>query len=235
MITFLLYIFGIALLDSLNPSAIALVIVILLSANNSVLRSILYILGIFVTNFAIGFGVITLYVLSGISWKPDFSLIASLVVNPPLWTFYAQLVIGLLLIIVPYFLRPKQNDIAKQQQQIPLENPLEKSLLSVFLLGVSITFVEFSTAFPYLGAISSLVTSGNNYITNISILLVYNFIFVLPPSCIVLIYWLKKSDFVLITSKIKDLLNKYVKVVIKYGTILVGCGLCVDALINILQ
>lgn len=234
MITFLLYIFGIALLDSLNPSAIALVIVILLSANNSILRSILYILGIFVTNFAIGFGVITLYVLSGISWKPDFSLIGNLVVNPPLWTFYAQLVIGLLLIIVPYFLRPKQSDITKQQQ-IPLENSLENSLLSVFLLGVSITFVEFSTAFPYLGAISSLVTSGNNYITNISILLVYNFIFVLPPSCIVFIYWLKKSDFVLITSKIKDLLNKYVKVVIKYGTILVGCGLCVDALINILQ
>lgn len=234
MITFLLYIFGIALLDSLNPSAIALVIVILLSANNSILRSILYIFGIFVTNFAIGFGVITLYVLSGISWKPDFSLIGNLVVNPPLWTFYAQLVIGLLLIIVPYFLRPKQSDITKQQQ-IPLENSLENSLLSVFLLGVSITFVEFSTAFPYLGAISSLVTSGNNYITNISILLVYNFIFVLPPSCIVFIYWLKKSDFVLITSKIKDLLNKYVKVVIKYGTILVGCGLCVDALINILQ
>ena len=228
MIAFLFYIFGIALLDSFNPSAIALVIIILLTGGNSVLKSLLYILGIFITYFIIGFGAITLYTLSGINWKLDFSLASNFVVNPPIWGLYLQLVVGSLLIITPWFLKKKKNK-AKQEQTKVASNT---SLVSIFLLGVTVTFVEFSTAFPYIGAISSLIASRNNYIINVLILLIYNFIFVLPPLIIVLIYWYKKANFIVTISKLKILFEKYSTTIIKYGIIVIGVLLCLDSLLK---
>lgn len=228
MIAFLFYIFGIALLDSINPSATTLIIIILLTGQNSIRKSVSYILGIFVSYFTIGIGIITIYNLSGVGWQLDFGLIRNFLSESSSWFLYVELIIGLALIISPWFFKPEPKKITNDKKEITSS----VSLTGFFLLGASITLVELSTAFPYIGAISSLIASENNYITNTLILLVYNFIFISPTLFLVFIYWYKKNSFVAIISKIKNLFEKYYPALIKYGTVAIGFSLLVDVLLN---
>ena len=52
---------------------------------------------------------------------------------------------------------------------------------AVFLLGITITVVEFSTALPYLGAVAILTNAGLTFAQWLPVLPVYNLVFVAPP------------------------------------------------------
>lgn len=54
------------------------------------------------------------------------------------------------------------------------------------MLGASITAVELPTAFPYFGLIAAIVSSRVNDLQQFIVLLVFNFVFVLPLVAIAL-------------------------------------------------
>jgi len=228
MVSFLLYILGIALVDSLNPSAIALVIVILISSKKPVLRALFYILGVFITYFSLGFMILLAYRLSGISWQPDWSFVSDFVARPPVWSYYLQVLIALLLILYPLLgqNQPKQK-IEKNKQNYENETGLWKT----FLLGVTVTFVEFSTALPYLAALTSIITTNYGLATDLIILVVYNFIFIGPPLLITGLYFIQGKNFESLIFKIKQIYAKFAPPIFKYGTIAIGFVLLLDSVL----
>lgn len=69
----------------------------------------------------------------------------------------------------------------KRAAQRPQRLPRSLNLGIVFLLGITITGVELATALPYLGAIGILTNASLAPAQWLTLLLIYNLIFVLPP------------------------------------------------------
>ena len=66
--------------------------------------------------------------------------------------------------------------------------PRSQGLGPIFLLGATITVVEFSSALPYLGAIAILTNAELSASQWVPVLVVYNLIFVLPPLLVLGMY-----------------------------------------------
>ena len=230
MLSFLLYALGIAVIDSLNPSAIGLVIVILLNARRPVIRALVYILGIYVTNFTMGLGITSLVILSGISYKPDWSVVGQLITKPPLWTVYAQVIVGIVLIIYPYLKKQTQDLVTEDNKPSKAK---DKSLFGTFILGVTVTFVEFSTALPYLGVITALANSSFNFGFVVTVLLGYNVIFVMPPMMILALYYFQRRKFQSQLTWIKTKYHNVSKPLFKYGCVTIGIIAIVDSVLRL--
>jgi cytochrome c biogenesis protein CcdA len=166
---------AIAALDSLNPSAIAMQ-VYLLGTINPILRSIAYITGIFFAYWTSGLlAVLGLNrLIQTVFVKSGFSL------STPLF-YKIQFLTGLMLLVVGITLR-----ISPQPE--PVKAPKKLNLAKTFLLGMSVTILELPTALPYFAAIEQLARANLDLLSTMSILALYNLIFVLPPIALVVIY-----------------------------------------------
>ena len=166
---------AIAALDSLNPSAIALQ-VYLLGTPKPIPRSIAFVIGIFSAYWTSG-----LLAVLGLD-----RLIQTVIVNSgfslstPLF-YIIQFLTGIILLIVGVTLRiPTQSE--------PVKAPQKLNLARTFLLGMSVTILELPTALPYFAAIEQIVRANLDLLSTMSILALYNLIFVLPPSALIVIY-----------------------------------------------
>lgn len=164
---------GIAALDSINPSAI-LVTFWLLPRQNYVQAIIAYVTGIFLTYLALG--IILLLGFSKITSISDTS--------NNLAFLMAELFIGIGLFVYSFFIKPSRNDSALKR----LEG--RTNLLALFMLGSLVTVIEFTTALPYVGAIGILASTNINIYQQLSLLLAYNLIFIMPPLIIMYAYML---------------------------------------------
>ena len=163
MSVLLLSLLGLALLDSLNPSALAVTIYLLLAGRPFAGKVLAYVGAVFSSYLVLG----ALIMLGlGSVWG---------YLESP--TAYAvQGVIGAALLGYPIFAPSKTRE-----GRAGVRRPKSWSLGAVFLLGVTVTVVEFSTAFPYLGAIALMTNAELSIVEWLPILVVYNAIFVLPP------------------------------------------------------
>jgi cytochrome c biogenesis protein CcdA len=148
----LVAVLGIALIDSLNLSAIA----------------------------------VTLYLLAGPSYVPRVLTYLAAV-------FSAYFTIGVLLMLGLTTAATAVGDAflaapANAARQRPPRRPRSMHLGAVFVLGLTITVVEFSTALPYLGAIGLLTNAGVAPARWVPTLVAYNLIFVLPPFLLLVAY-----------------------------------------------
>jgi hypothetical protein len=99
--------------------------------------------------------------------------------------YVAQGVVGALMLLYGIF---APGDTGKERTT---QLPRSQSLGAIFLLGITITVVAFSTALPYLGAIALLTNAD---LTAVQwVLIVYNLIFVLPPFLLLVSHWLLGS------------------------------------------
>jgi len=159
---------GLALLDSLNPSALAVTIYLLLQGKPYAAKVLTYVSAVFASY--LGLGVLLMLGLGSV-WEyldgPGAYAVQG--VAGALLLGYALLAPG----------RPRGEKVRA---------PLSPGFVSVFLLGVTITVVEFSTAFPYLGAIAILTNADLTVARWLPILVVYNVIFVLPPLLLLAVY-----------------------------------------------
>lgn len=157
----LLAVFGLALLDALNPSAVAVTIYLLLAGRSFAPRVISYAAGIFVANLALG---TALMLGLGSVWDYFDGPVA----------YGAQGVVGagLLAYAVLAPNKPRQKRERKPRSLGPG---------AVFLLGMTVTVVEFSTAVPYLGAVAVLTNAGLGAAQWLPVLAAYNLVFVSPP------------------------------------------------------
>ncbi|MFZ4730464.1 MAG: GAP family protein, partial [Pseudanabaena sp.] len=73
-------------------------------------------------------------------------------------------------------------------QTEPVKAPKKLNLARTFLLGMSVTILELPTALPYFAAIEQIVRANLDLLSTMSILAMYNLIFVLPPIALVVIY-----------------------------------------------
>lgn len=160
---------GLALVDSLNPSALAVTIYLLLGGRPYAVKVLTYVFAVFISYFGIG---VLLMLGLGSLWG---------YVDGP-GAYAAQGVVGVLLLGYALLAPDKPRGEKKAR------TPRSAGLPAIFLLGVTITVVEFSTAFPYLGAIAILTNADLAVARWLPILVVYNAIFVLPPLLLMAAY-----------------------------------------------
>ena len=155
---------GLALVDSINPSAIV-VTLYLLSRERPAAHVLVYLGAIFVTYLTLG-----VTMMSGID-----ALLPSLkpAVDERLG-FIVQGLIGLAMLV--YAIRAPAT-----AKSAPRVEPSARTSAALFLLGVTVTAMELPTALPYFGAIALLTTAELTISQWLPLLVVYNAIFVLPP------------------------------------------------------
>lgn len=123
-----------ALIDSVNPSALV-VTLLLLARPKGAVAVLPYALGIFVTYFATGLVLVSGFDLAGDALGSAMEHPIALVI---------ELLLGLVLFSISWK-APKEAPAAEGQRELG-----RKSLAGLFLLGATVTAAELPTALPYL-------------------------------------------------------------------------------------
>lgn len=173
MIEVLASVFGLALLDSVNPSALVVTISLLVSSTAYRARVATYLSAVFLASFVLG--VVLMLGLGG-RWDTVGGWFDHPVVKA------GQGIVGAGLLLYGA-LAPST---AGRPRAAP--EPRAPGLGGVFLLGLTITVVEFSTALPYFGAIGLLTDADLSAAAWLPILVAYNVLFVLPPLLLLAAY-----------------------------------------------
>jgi len=160
---------GIALVDSLNPTAIALQL-LLLSTPGASARSAAFILGVFAGNYAGG-----LILVLGVNRFFGARLRDVAALHDGI-----QAIIGVLLVVAGIFACRFASP--KKSRRAP-PGPWQS-----FLMGIAEMALELPTAFPYLAAVGLIVRESPPLPATLGILLIYNILFVLPLWVLLLIY-----------------------------------------------
>jgi cytochrome c biogenesis protein CcdA len=166
----LLPLLGLALLDSLNPSALAVTIYLLLNGGPYARRVLVYLSGVFLA-----------YLSAGALIMLGLDPVSGYFGGPAAYGTQGAVGAAMLLYALLAPGKPREEETRVRQ-------PRSWSLGAIFLLGVTVTAVEFVTAFPYLGAIAILTTADLPAAQWLPILVVYNAIFVLPPLLLLAAY-----------------------------------------------
>ena len=160
----LLGFFALAVLDSINPSAIV-VTLYLLSHERVTAQIVVYVAAIFLTYLTLG-----AMMMVGID-----ALLPSLrTTGSARLGFIVQGLIGLALLL--YAIRAPMTTTSARRVE-----PSASTYAALALLGVTVTAMELPTAVPYFGAIALLTTADLPMARWLPLLVLYNAIFVLPP------------------------------------------------------
>jgi NADH:ubiquinone oxidoreductase subunit 6 (subunit J) len=156
-----------AVIDSINPSAIVVTLYLLSMAGSRALVQVLVYVGtIFITYLLLG-----VMLMLGIA-----SLLPSLGgVLRGRTGFIVQSLVGL--VLLAYSLTASTN----RQSSPVVARPSPSTYAALVMLGVSVTAMELPTAIPYFAAIALISEAGLPIRVWAPLLGVYNVIFVLPP------------------------------------------------------
>jgi cytochrome c biogenesis protein CcdA len=160
----LLGLLALALVDSINPSAI--VVTLYLLTRERVLAQVgLYVVAIFLTYLTLG-----VVMMLGI----DALLPRLQIAGDSRLGFIVQGLIGGAMLL--YALRAPAT-----ARSAPAREPKARTFAAMALLGVTVTAMELPTAMPYFGAIALLTSADLPMGQWLPLLIIYNAIFVLPP------------------------------------------------------
>lgn len=160
----LLSLLVLALVDSINPSAIV-VTLYLLSSRRVPAQVVVYVAAIFVTYLTLG-----VVMMSGLdALLPALRPLASGRLG-----IVVQSLIGLAMLV--YVVTAPAT-----ASSAPRLDPRATTYVALALLGVTVTAMELPTAVPYFGAIALLTAAGLPTAQWLPLLAAYNTIFVLPP------------------------------------------------------
>jgi cytochrome c biogenesis protein CcdA len=163
---------GLAVIDSLNPSALA-VTLWLLSQPGAVPRVIAYVGGILVAYLVLGIGLMLGLGAAMRAFGDALSHPVALAI---------QLAIGLGLLGYGIF-APKAG-----AEPVEPSLPIAGGLAGMALLGMTITAVELVTALPYFAATTLMTSAQWPAVQWLPLLLVYNAIFVAPPMLLLVLH-----------------------------------------------
>jgi cytochrome c biogenesis protein CcdA len=160
----LLGLLALAVVDSINPSAIV-VTLYLLSRERVTTQVVIYVATIFVTYLTLG-----VLLMSGIdALLPSMSALGSGRIG-----LLLQGGVGLAMLI--YAIKAPAT-----AGSAPSVAPSASTFAALVLLGVTVTSMELPTAVPYFGAIALLTNADLPLERWLPLLVLYNAIFVLPP------------------------------------------------------
>ena len=160
----LLGLLALALVDSINPSALV-VTLHLLSRERPPAQIVVYVVAIFLTYLTLG----VLLMLGVEAMLPSLQTLGGGRLG-----LIVQGLIGLALLL--YALRAPAT--AKSG---PGVEPTASSYVTLIVLGIVVTTMELPTAVPYFGAIALLTAADLPMARWFTLLVLYNIIFVLPP------------------------------------------------------
>jgi cytochrome c biogenesis protein CcdA len=157
---------GLAVVDSVNPSALLATIALLLRGRSARPLVAVYLVAVLVTYLAIG-----LALTLGLGLTPRAVLQSDA-------TYLAQGVLGAAMLAYAVAAPGRRREPGRAA---PRRLPAARRPLAVFALGVAVTVLELPTALPYLGAVGAITRAELAVAEWLPLLLLYNLIFVLPP------------------------------------------------------
>jgi cytochrome c biogenesis protein CcdA len=180
MLYLLAFLFGMGLIDSLNPFSIAVHIFLLgvLKNTNRIAFYVLGILGVYLVG-----GIL---IFTGLNSVLE-SLVGQFAAIPEVVLYGLEFILGVILVV--YGL------IEFRKKQKPRELRLEKDVSNwtLLLLGGGGTLSDLPTALPYLGFIARMSEMNVGVWLGSGLLLLYNVIYILPLVIIWALY-LKRKD-----------------------------------------
>ena len=174
------------LLDSLNPSAIAQMMIIETMVQKRK-NALFFMLGIGLANFVLGLGI--LYGIVNVL----ASILAHIVERHADTVSTLAFILSLVLFIagIAMIMRSKTKRSTEGEEEKLDSRAAGASALSpapLFLMGAAFCLVEITSAFPYFGFITLLNSREAAFITSVLFLLFYNFLYVLPLLIVHLAY-----------------------------------------------
>ncbi|HWE08493.1 MAG TPA: GAP family protein [Solirubrobacteraceae bacterium] len=185
---------SIGLADSMNPSTIAPALY--LAAGEAPLRELI--------KFTLG--VVAVYLLGGalIVLGPGEAILA-LVPHPDATTRYIlELVAGAAMLAAAAYLWFRRERLGRRHR-----SGSPKQGRSSALLGVTISVVEFPTAFPYFAAIAAIVGSGLGLWHQLILLAIYNACFAAPLVLIIVTVAIAGDQATRILGRAREFLSRH--------------------------
>lgn len=173
METTTLTVLGLAVVDAINPSALAMTL-ILLTHPQAIPRVLTYISGILATYLVLG-------ILLMLGFGAAVRTLGTALDHPLVLALQGLLGLGML----AYALFAPTP--APATDRTPDESS-RAGLIGMFLLGATITAAELVTALPYFGAITVMTAARLDIAQWLPLLLVYNAIFVAPPLALLILH-----------------------------------------------
>lgn len=202
---------AIALLDSINPNAMA-VQIYLLSIPKPIPRSIAFIFGDFLAAWIAGM----LIALGIMQWVAKFfDQLGNLL-------YVLQFLLGVALVILGW-------NIGKLMQRSTIKQPRSLKPAATFLFGLTMALVEAPTALPYLIAIERITQTNPNLLQLTLLLLFYDLIFVLPLIVLVIVYHVAQNRASQILTNIQAFVNRWFLVLFRYVLIVLGIILILNS------
>ncbi|MBD1858795.1 MULTISPECIES: GAP family protein [Leptolyngbya] len=203
---------AIALLDSINPNAVAAQ-VYLLTTPKPVPRSIAFILGeilaAWIAGMLIAFGMM--------------QLIAKVFNQLGAVLFILQFLLGIALLYLGW-------NFQKLISKTAVKRPKSLKPSDMFLFGFMLAFTEAPTALPYLAAIEQM-TRTNPSLTELALLLLfYDVIFVLPLILLVVVYVIAQNRSTQAIALIQEFVSRWFPVLFQVVLILLGIVLIADSI-----
>ena len=213
-INLILSFFVLALVDSLNPSII-LMTLYLLSTENPEGRTSSYISAVFLTNWFLG-----LLVYFGIGTALS-TIINKIIYATAWWAYGIELIAAVALLVTAVLMKTDADASLKKK-------PKKINPAATFSLGVGLTFFEFSTAAPYLGAIAMLTKAEPPALFAVTILGLYNIIYVGIPLILFGIYLIRREQAQPLLARLNQKISHWIKRIAKFAFFILGLLLLAD-------
>ena len=201
--------------DIINPVLLAAVI-FSLGSKKPFLNSIFVLLGWFL-----------FYFTAGIAIALGLDAIIELLANPRPIDFYIEIIIGVLLcwLGLSIVFKKKPNQKKPQYDDAAALNPLK-----AFWMGVLINLIGLPFALPYFAVIDQILKADLDWISSLTVLLIYNLLYILPFSLLLLIRILYREKSDAIFSKINSVMERIADVLMPFILVGIGSLLIVDSI-----
>ncbi|HSX61010.1 MAG TPA: GAP family protein [Tahibacter sp.] len=219
METTILTVFGFAVVDAINPSALAVTLVLLTQAR-AVPHVIAYVAGILATYLALGIALMLGFgaALRGLGAALD---------HPAVLALQAALGLGLLLYAIA---APTPSDAPREARDTG-----RAGAIGMFMLGATVTATELVTALPYFAAIAVMTSAKLAAAQWLPLLLAYNAIFIAPPLALLGLHLLFGKRLGPRYAHWRDVLARGARETVLWILALVGFALAGDAIARYLH
>jgi cytochrome c biogenesis protein CcdA len=225
MFTEFIILCSVALLDSLNPVAIATLLILLSKVENKGTVGI-FIISTFITYFA---GGILIYFGVGLALERLLELLIN--IKGP-WVSTVELILGIALLIMVYKRLSSKEPADTKSKQLGI---FFLSLPGLFVLGVSSTLADLPTAIPYLGWIAFMNDKEFSLALILLFFTIYNLLYVLPLIILQLLYVRHQVSIERRTKKLHYWLGFISRWSITIFAIAGGIWFCYDAVLALIN
>jgi len=215
----------------LNLIFISLPILITDVINPVLLAAVIFSLGSkrpFLNSWAILFGWLSIYFGSGILLAMGLEAILVFLQNPRPIDFYIQLAVAGLLLWFGVKLVQKNNPRNKAPDY---GDASELGIGSSFMIGATINVIGLPFAVPYFAVLDQIVKSDLTWIPALLVLLVYNLLYILPFSLLMLIRVIYREESDAIFSKINEKMESIGNVLMPLIIFAIAAILIVDSVL----